>query len=158
MNTSSLMRVILMQAIMLSLCLALSTQLHSAESLTTFENEDQSVLYSKLLQEFRCLKCQNQNLADSHADLAKDLRNEIYQKVVAGQGQQEISDYLVARYGDFVLYRPPVKKVTYLLWFGPFILLLLAIIGAVKMIRAKPSSPTPAPSGALDDARRRLSD
>ncbi len=131
---------------------------HAAETVLKFDNDEQAALYLRLTQEFRCLKCQNQNLADSNADLAQDLRNEIYQAVVQGQGQQQISDYLVARYGDFVLYRPPVKKVTYLLWFGPFLLLLCAFIGAWWMIAKKPQIDVAAPSNALDDARRRLNE
>ena len=142
------------------LCVFLMTMgnVHSAEPVLKFANDEQAALYLKLTQEFRCLKCQNQNLAGSNADLAQDLRDEIYQAVVGGQGQQEISDYLVARYGDFVLYRPPVKKITYLLWFGPFLLLLFAIIGAWWLISKKPAIATPAPSDALDDARRRLNE
>ena len=72
----------------------------------------------------RCLVCQNQTIADSHAELAQDLRNQILEQMQQGRTDQEIMDYMVARYGDFVLYRPPVKATTALLWFGPFILVL----------------------------------
>ena len=77
----------------------------------------------KLEEELRCLVCQNQSLADSSAPLAEDLRREVRQLAVAGKSDDEIKQYLVARYGDFVLYRPPVKRTTWLLWFGPFVLL-----------------------------------
>jgi len=77
----------------------------------------------KLEEELRCLVCQNQSLADSSAPLAEDLRREVRQLAVAGKSDDEIKQYLVARYGDFVLYRPPVKSTTWLLWFGPFVLL-----------------------------------
>jgi len=74
-------------------------------------------------EELRCLVCQNQTLADSTAPLAQDLRNEIRQMIAAGRSDDEIRDYLVQRYGDFVLYRPPWKATTLLLWLGPFLLL-----------------------------------
>ena len=76
-------------------------------------------------QELRCLVCQNSTLADSDAPLAEDLRNEIRGQMRAGKSDQEIVDYLVARYGDFVRYRPPVNNATAILWFGPFLLLLI---------------------------------
>lgn len=77
--------------------------------------------------ELRCLVCQNQTIADSHADLAIDLKNQVRDMVHEGKTQQQIVDYMVQRYGDFVLYRPPVKPATYLLWIGPFLLLLAGI-------------------------------
>src|SRR6266704_2971027 len=78
----------------------------------------------KLSQELRCLVCQNETLADSRADLAEDLRKEIREQMKAGKSDQEIIAFLTQRYGDFVLYKPPVKSTTYLLWFGPFVLLI----------------------------------
>lgn len=78
----------------------------------------------RLSHELRCLVCQNETLADSRADLAVDLRNQVREQMRAGKTDQEIVVYLTERYGDFVLYRPPVKPSTYLLWFGPFLLLL----------------------------------
>jgi cytochrome c-type biogenesis protein CcmH len=77
-----------------------------------------------LTQQLRCLVCQNETLADSHADLAEDLRKEIREQMKAGKSDQEIIAFLTQRYGDFVLYKPPVKATTYLLWFGPFVFLL----------------------------------
>ena len=77
-----------------------------------------------LTQQLRCLVCQNETLADSRADLAEDLRKEIREQMKAGKSDQEIIAFLTQRYGDFVLYKPPVKPTTYLLWFGPFVLLL----------------------------------
>jgi len=78
----------------------------------------------KLSQELRCLVCQNETLADSQADLAQDLRAQIREQMKAGRTDKEIVTYLTDRYGQFVLYRPPVQPSTYLLWFGPFVLLL----------------------------------
>jgi cytochrome c-type biogenesis protein CcmH len=83
----------------------------------------------ELSSELRCLVCQNQTIADSNAELAVDLRNEIREKIQTGMSDAEIKDFMVARYGDFVLYRPPVKATTLALWVGPF--LLLAVGGGV---------------------------
>jgi len=77
----------------------------------------------RLTTELRCLVCQNQSLADSHADLAIDLKNQVRSQMQAGKSDAEIREYMVARYGDFVLYRPPLKPTTALLWAGPFVLL-----------------------------------
>lgn len=78
-----------------------------------------------LAENLRCLVCQNESLASSHAELAEDLRREVREQMKKGMNDQEIIDYLVSRYGDFVLYDPPVKSYTLVLWFGPFVLLLL---------------------------------
>lgn len=78
-----------------------------------------------LADKLRCLVCQNESLASSHAELAEDLRREVREQMKKGMSDQEIIDYLVARYGDFVLYDPPVKKTTLFLWYGPFALLLI---------------------------------
>jgi cytochrome c-type biogenesis protein CcmH len=77
----------------------------------------------KLSQQFRCLVCQNETIADSHADLAADLRQQIREQMIAGRSDAQITEFLTARYGDFVLYRPRVSPKTYALWFGPFLLL-----------------------------------
>ena len=83
---------------------------------------------NEIAAELRCLVCQNQTIADSHAELAIDLKNQVRDMVREGQTQDEIVDYMVQRYGDFVRYRPPVKTSTYLLWAGPFLLLFLGVI------------------------------
>src|SRR5512143_2969125 len=80
-----------------------------------------------LAEKLRCLVCQNESLASSHAELAEDLRREVREQMRQGKNDQEIIDYLVARYGDFVLYDPPMKSYTLLLWFGPFGLLLIGV-------------------------------
>lgn len=89
-----------------------------------FESQQQQDRFDQLTQELRCLVCQNQNLADSDAPLAHDLRREVHEMLQSGQSNEQIKQFLVARYGDFVLYRPPVQQNTYLLWLGPLILLL----------------------------------
>ncbi len=91
----------------------------------------------KLEEELRCLVCQNQTLADSNAPLAEDLRREVRELAAQGKNDQEIKDYLVARYGDFVLYKPPVKETTWLLWFGPFALLAGGAIVWVFVLRRR---------------------
>ena len=88
-----------------------------------------------LASELRCLVCQNQTLADSNADLAVDLRRQIREQLKAGATERQVVDFLVARYGDFVLYRPPLKPATVLLWFGPFALLALGVFLLVRRIR-----------------------
>src|SRR5439155_6548185 len=92
-------------------------------------NEDPQIeqRMKALTQQVRCLVCQNETLADSRAELAEDLRKQIREQMKAGKSDQEILAYLTQRYGDFVLYKPPVKLTTYLLWFGPFALLLSGI-------------------------------
>jgi cytochrome c-type biogenesis protein CcmH len=81
-----------------------------------------------LAEELRCLVCQNQTIADSHAELAIDLKNQVREKLAQGMSDKAVVDYMVQRYGDFVLYRPPVKTTTWLLWFGPFLLLIGGIV------------------------------
>jgi len=87
--------------------------------------------------ELRCLVCQNQTLADSHAPLAEDLRREVREMIAKGMSDREIIDFLVQRYGDFVLYRPPWKASTTLLWLGPFLLLIAGATGLVLALRRR---------------------
>ena len=91
----------------------------------------------KLSEKLRCLVCQNQTIADSNAELAQDLRRQVREQIAAGKSDDEIVAYMVARYGDFVLYQPPVKATTVLLWAGPALLLLLGVFGLVRMLRAR---------------------
>ena len=90
-----------------------------------------------LSESLRCLVCQNQTIADSHADLAVDLRNQVRDKMAAGWSDEKIIDYMVARYGDFVLYNPPFKSSTVLLWVGPFALLLLGGIFFIRKLKTQ---------------------
>ena len=92
-----------------------------------------------LAHELRCLVCQNQTIADSNAPLAVDLRNEIRSQLAAGSSERDVIDFMVARYGDFVLYRPPFKAATLALWLGPFVLLALgALIFWRRVVRRRP--------------------
>ena len=102
-----------------------------------------------LAHELRCLVCQNQTLADSNAPLAVDLRNQIREQLQKGASEQDVIDFMVARYGDFVLYRPPLKATTIALWAGPFLLLALGIVALVRrLVRRR------APAPPLSDAER----
>lgn len=113
-----------------------------------------------LAKELRCLVCQNESLADSHADLAGDLRREVRDLMRAGKSDAEIKQFLVARYGDFVLYRPPVKSSTYVLWAGPFVLLAVgAGVLTVLLIRRRRLVPEPKlEAGAARRAEQLLAD
>lgn len=98
--------------------------------------------YQHLINELRCLVCQNQTIADSNAPLAQDLRDQVRVQIEAGKSDAEIVDYVTARYGDFVLYRPPFKATTWLLWLGPFGLLLLGIYVVSRLfVRRRASAP-----------------
>ena len=102
-------------------------------------NEDPQIeqRMKTLTEQLRCLVCQNETLADSRADLAEDLRKEIREQMKAGKSDQEIIAFLTQRYGDFVLYKPPVKSTTYLLWFGPFVLLILGTVVLFRFVKRR---------------------
>ncbi|HRE18854.1 MAG TPA: cytochrome c-type biogenesis protein CcmH [Rhodocyclaceae bacterium] len=90
-----------------------------------------------LTEQLRCLVCQNQSIADSHAELAMDLKREVRAMIAAGKSDKEIIDFMVARYGDFVLYNPPLKTTTVLLWLGPLLLMLVAAITLIRYLRRR---------------------
>jgi cytochrome c-type biogenesis protein CcmH len=106
----------------LMLLLAFSVQ---AQEPFVFENQAMDDRFDTLAFELRCPVCQNQNLADSDAPLAHDLRQEIYDQMMAGRSDEQIKQFMVERYGDFVLYRPPVQPNTWLLWLGPMLMLII---------------------------------
>jgi cytochrome c-type biogenesis protein CcmH len=97
---------------------------------------------TNLAHDLRCLVCQNQTLADSNAPLAVDLRNQIREQLKAGKNEREITDFMVQRYGDFVLYRPPFKASTVALWLGPFVLLVLGAWIFYRRLRKREPQPT----------------
>jgi cytochrome c-type biogenesis protein CcmH len=109
----------------------------AADALPTERDSVASSRAVKLSEKLRCLVCQNQSIADSNAELAQDLRRQIREQIAAGKSDDEIVEYMVARYGDFVLYQPPVKPTTALLWAGPAVLLLLGAYGLVRILRAR---------------------
>jgi cytochrome c-type biogenesis protein CcmH len=102
-------------------------------------NEDPQIeaRMKALTEQLRCLVCQNETLAESRADLAEDLRREIRKEIRAGKSDPEIIAFLTQRYGDFILYNPPVKTTTYLLWFGPFVLLVFGIAVLFRYLRRR---------------------
>jgi len=104
-----------------------------------FDDAAQLARYKTLIRELRCLVCQNQNLADSDADLAADLRREVHRMILEGKSDEDVIDFMVARYGDFVLYRPPLKAKTVLLWSGPFVLGLGALVLLLVNLRRRAS-------------------
>ncbi|MEI8325716.1 MAG: cytochrome c-type biogenesis protein, partial [Betaproteobacteria bacterium] len=103
-------------------------------------------------EELRCLVCQNETLAASRAELAQDLRREVRNLIKEGKSDAQIKEFLQSRYGDFVLYRPPVNLKTFMLWFGPFLLLLAGVFVLVRLVRRNLRGPAPA---ALDPEQRR---
>lgn len=106
--------------------------------------------------ELRCLVCQNESLASSNAELAVDLRREVRILIEQGQSDSDIRGFLVRRYGDFVLYKPEVKPLTWLLWFGPFVLLLLALVLALRLMRRAPAASTPLTESERERVRQLL--
>jgi cytochrome c-type biogenesis protein CcmH len=113
------------------------------------ENPNLERRVTALAHELRCLVCQNQTIADSNAPLAQDLRNQIREQLKAGKSERDVIDFMVARYGDFVLYRPPFKAATVGLWAGPFVLLALGAWLMLRRVRKK------APPPELTEAERR---
>lgn len=121
--------------IALTLCFGFSVQAKVAPNLS-----DDPALEARMMviaEELRCLVCQNETIAASHADLAVDLKNQIRIKLTQGQSQRQILDFMVERYGDFVLYRPPLKTTTVLLWLGPFVLLGIAVLMLILNVRQR---------------------
>lgn len=117
-----------MKLVLTFLLTLFSASLLAEKPMYTFNNPAQEAQFKHLLPELRCLVCQNQDLADSNAELAKDLRNEVYQQVISGRSDQEIIQYLQSRYGDFILFRPPLKALTWILWFGPLLFMLSGLV------------------------------
>ena len=107
----------------------------------------------EISEELRCLVCQNESLAGSQADLAKDLREEVRGLIKSGKSDDEVKDFLVSRYGDFVLYRPQVKPITYALWAGPFVLLVIGIVVLVGFLRKRNKQVEEAPLSEADRLR-----
>lgn len=129
----------IVRQLLAALTLAASLNLAWGAGLESFDfsGSVEEQRYKDLLAELRCLVCQNQSLVDSDAELAHDLRLEVYELMAQGQNDAQIRDFLVARYGDFVLYEPPLKPSTYLLWAGPFVLLALGILMLFRTLRQR---------------------
>lgn len=121
-------------ALLLALAAAAAAQVFEARE---FDHPENARRYQALISELRCLVCQNQNLADSNAPLAADLRKLTYDMILEGRSDEEIIDFMVARYGDFVLYRPPFKPTTAILWAGPFLFLVLGLWLLLRQLRRR---------------------
>ncbi|MBS1158462.1 MAG: cytochrome c-type biosis protein CcmH [Proteobacteria bacterium] len=129
-----------MRARLLACCLALGCLLplaHAGEAAPLAADPVAEKRLQEISAELRCLVCQNQTIADSNAELAQDLRHEIRGMIQSGQSDKQIIDFMVTRYGDFVLYRPPVNGVTLLLWGGPMALLLIGIWALLRYLRQR---------------------
>ena len=124
-----------MNKLIVFLIFIICSQQISVEEKVDFDNEaypfasevKESLFYS-LLNELRCPKCQSSNLAGSNSPISNDLKREVYELVVEGKSSKQIKDHLVDRYGNFIIYNPPLEPATYVLWFGPFILILLSVL------------------------------
>ena len=127
------------------LLLAAALSLDTAHAYTleefTFQDPAKTAEFQDLVGELRCLVCQNESLAGSQAGVAQDLRKEVYRMMQEGKSRQEVIDFLVARYGDFVLYEPPFRPSTYLLWFGPFLFVGLGGVLLMRTLQRKKSEP-----------------
>ena len=148
-----------MKVIFIALGLALSLTLSSlAQAKVAPNTSADPALEARMMviaEELRCLVCQNETIAASHADLAVDLKNQIRIKLTQGQSQKQILDFMVERYGDFVLYRPPLKTNTVLLWLGPFVLLGMAVLMLVLNVRRRRRAAQPPVMSDEDQAKAR---
>lgn len=125
----------------LVLCLFLLSQsVHAEIEVYQFANPEIELRYQSLTEELRCLVCQNQNIADSHAELAQDLRRKVYEKLNSGESNEQIIAYMTERYGDFVLYRPPFNTRTLILWLAPVLTLLIGGIGFWSLLKRRENS------------------
>lgn len=117
--------------------LTLSLNCFAAVEYKKFDNPQQEEAYKVLIEELRCLVCQNQTIADSNAELAKDLRRQVYEMLRQGKSKDEIATFMTDRYGDFVLYNPPLKAKTGVLWIGPIVFLLIGLVMLIVLSRRK---------------------
>ena len=115
-----------------------------------FKDRAEEVRFQNLTRQLRCLVCQNQDLADSEADLARDLRRQVFQMMQEGKTDNQIKQYLVSRYNNFVLYDPPLQTGTWLLWFGPFAFLALGTFVVTRIARKRANAPLPSADSKED--------
>ena len=133
----------------------MSCSLFAVVEVKEFSSEELRERFQTLVNELRCPKCQNQNLADSNSPISMDLRAEIFRMLEEGKSDQEIVDFLVARYGEFVMYRPPVKKTTLILWLAPALFVVVGVL-IVLMIRRRQSARYSLALGLESDEQARL--
>lgn len=132
-----------MKTLMLVLLLTLSGFAGAGVEYKEFSNAEQQQAYDDLIAELRCLVCQNQTIADSNADLAKDLRRQVHEMLQQGKTKQDIADFMTQRYGDFVLYNPPFKAKTGVLWIGPFVFLAIGLMAVWVFVRRDKTKAAP---------------
>ena len=130
-------------ALLIASLAALTAAAHAADAAPTEQDRRTQARATAIAEELRCLVCQNQTIADSNADLAVDLRRQVREQIAAGRTDREIIDFMTARYGDFVLYRPPLRATTALLWAGPALLLAIGAIMLVRLVRERRSAEPP---------------
>lgn len=140
------------------LVMLFSTSIYAGVEVQSFDNQQEQQLYKKLVDELRCLVCQNQNLADSNAELAQDLRKQIIEMIDSGKSEEQIIEYMVARYGDFVLYRPPLNPRTFVLWIGPFLMLLAGLIVLFVFVKRQQHKVKPTLSAEQQAKAKKLLD
>lgn len=139
-----------MKALWLSLAMLVTGVAHAAIDVYSFHSEEARLRYQKLTAELRCPKCQNNDIADSNAPIAADLRREVHRMVEEGKSDQEVIAYMTARYGDFVLYKPKVNETTWMLWYGPFVLLGIGAVVVLVLSRNRRRTAGNAGDGATE--------
>ncbi len=144
-----------MKQLLSILLITIALPLGAAVEYHPFDDPKKEETYQTLISELRCLVCQNQTIADSNADLAKDLRNQVYGMLQQGKSKDDVVDFMTQRYGDFVLYRPAFNVKTGLLWLGPGMFLLVGIVTVIVLARGKKTKPEDA---ALDSQQQRRLD
>ena len=138
-------------AILVALALLLPTFASAIDALP-FKDRAEEQRFQNLARQLRCLVCQNESLADSSAELAKDLREEVFEQMRQGKNDDEIKHYLTARYSDFVLYNPPLNRSTILLWFGPLLILMIGAGIVFRIVRRRGAAPrNPPPAASSED-------
>ena len=134
-----------------ALCAVLALPVHALDPYGQLEDPALQARYELIIKDLRCLVCQNESIADSNASLAEDLRRQVREMLLAKKSDAEIFAFMRARYGDFVLYNPPLQKTTLLIWGAPFILLLVGLAVVLRIVRMRSrmpvdDDPTPGPS------------
>jgi len=130
-----------MRRLSLLLLLLLPLQIFANIEVYRFDDSEKEARYHKLITELRCVVCVSQNISDSNAELAQDLRRQTYEMIQRGASNEEIVTFMVQRYGEYVLYRPPLKPSTALLWLGPFIIFAVGVIVLIVFIRRRNKEP-----------------
>ena len=144
-----------MRAVLLLAGLLLATNVMAKDALPLADDPVVEQRMIGITEELRCLVCQNESLAGSRADLAEDLRREVRDLIRQGKSDEEVKEFLVSRYGDFVLYRPPLKASTALLWAGPFVLVFVGVFALVRYLRRRSAAVAAIEVALSDDEKRR---